>query len=46
MGDLVYRSATELVALIRKRELSPIELSASVLERADALVRAISRRGA
>src|SRR4051812_33439033 len=37
MGDLVYRTATELVALIRKREVSPVELTDAVLERADTL---------
>ena len=38
--DIVWRSAVECAALIRRKELSPVELTEAVLARIDALVRA------
>jgi len=35
--DVVWRSAVECAALIRRKELSPVELTEAVLARIDAL---------
>ena len=35
--DIVWRSAVECAALIRRKELSPVELTEAVLARIDAL---------
>src|SRR6267142_3810450 len=37
VDELVWRPATELAALIRRKELSPVELTEAVLARIDAL---------